>query len=72
MEVRVSSGSFILFLMDGSEIEHGEFILFLTDGSGSEHREVILLSEGGQYITRVVVLTDMVKRGYEEEIYRGD
>ena len=34
--------------------------------------EVILVPEGGQYMTRAVVLTDMVKRGYEEEIYRGD
>ena len=38
----------------------------------TEDREVILLPEGGQYMTRVVVLTDMVKRGYEEEIYIGD
>ena len=37
-----------------------------------EKTEVILVPESGQYMTRVVVLTDMVKRGYEEEIYVGD
>ena len=33
----------------------------------TEDGEVILVPEGGQYMTRAVVLTDMVKRGYKEE-----
>ena len=38
----------------------------------TEDREFILFPEGTQYMSRVFVLLDMVKREYEEEIYRGD